>query len=91
MIWLLFHPLPKLDRRHAGRLRKRDLADGRVWRGEGDGGGAKSYGGREIRVLYNHSILSGYFLSRKSKVDKIIRVLNASNNFMNVWREGLNA
>ncbi len=45
-------PVSKLDRRHAERLSKRDLADGRVWRGEGDGGGAKSYGGREILALY---------------------------------------
>jgi hypothetical protein len=58
MIWLLPPPPPpirKLDRRHPGRLRKRE--DGRV--GVVGGGGAKSFDGEKILFSINHSILSG--------------------------------
>jgi hypothetical protein len=58
IIWLLLNPLPpspvtKLDRRHTGRLRKRD----NLLTGEG-GGGAKSYAGEKTWSSINHSILS---------------------------------
>ncbi len=58
------HPLKfsKLDRRHKGRLRKRDdLLTGE--RGEGCGGGAKSYHGEKAWSSINHLILSGYIVA----------------------------
>ncbi len=58
MFWLLLHPpspttVKKIDRRHAGKLRKRD----KLLKG-GGGGGATSYDGEESWFSINHSILS---------------------------------
>jgi hypothetical protein len=64
MIWLLPTPSPlspvsELDRRHTGRLRKRDNLLTGV--GEGGGGEANSYAKEENRKWssINHSILPG--------------------------------
>jgi hypothetical protein len=58
MIWLIPHSLPfsqsKLDRRHTGRLRKRD----NKLTGDGGGGGDKSYVAEKAWSSINHSILS---------------------------------
>jgi hypothetical protein len=55
MIWFLAHPTPskvsKLDRRHIGRMRKRDnLLTGK---GGGRGREAKSYDGKEAWASIN--------------------------------------
>jgi hypothetical protein len=63
MIWLLSHPFPppspvsKLDRRHTGRLRKRD----KLLTGEG-GRGAESYDGEKAWSSINHSLFSTFRL-----------------------------
>ncbi len=46
----------KLDRRHIGRLRERQLSDRREG---GGGGGAKSFGGKKAWSSINHKILFG--------------------------------
>ncbi len=61
MIRLLPHPFPTIsdiDRRHTGRMRKRDnlLTE----KGGGGGGGAKSCDGEKAWTSINHSILSGF-------------------------------
>jgi hypothetical protein len=64
MFWLFLHHLPfpifcKLDRRHTGRLRKRDnFLTGEGW-GEWGEGGAKSCDSEKAWSFINHSILSG--------------------------------
>ncbi len=55
---ILSRKLCKLDRRHTGRLRKRDnllMGEGK----EGGGLGAKSYDRKKAWAFTNHSILSG--------------------------------
>jgi hypothetical protein len=47
--------LSKLDRRHTGRLRKREMVGGR---GGGGGGEAKSHDSKKAWPSINHSILS---------------------------------
>jgi hypothetical protein len=56
-------PVGNLDRRHTGRLRKRDSLRTEGGGGGGDGGGAKSYVARDDLVLYKYSILSSPNLS----------------------------
>ncbi len=52
MIWLLPPPSPvsEFDRRHTGRLRKRDILLRGVW---GGGGGAYSYDGEKAYESFN--------------------------------------
>ena len=55
-IWLLPHPSPKFDRRHKGRLRKRNnLLTGEV---VGGGEGAKSYDDEKAYSSINQLMLS---------------------------------
>ncbi len=66
VVWFGFSPTPsppptasKLDQRHTGKLRKRDIfADGRG--GEG-GQEAESYDRKNAWSSTNHSMLSGYY------------------------------
>ncbi len=75
MIWLLAHPLPpspisKLDRRHTGRLRKRDNVLTGGW-GEGEGEEQNQYDRKKawssITIKY---FLEGQFNSSKSGGNK---------------------
>jgi hypothetical protein len=70
-------PVSKRDRQHTGRLRKRQLADGRE-RG-GGGGGAKSHRSEKAWSSINHSILFGYKCIVSIKL--IYRVLGTSVTF----------
>jgi hypothetical protein len=70
MIWFLSYPhspVSKLDRRHTGRLRKRDnlQTEGRWGGGEGSGRGAESYDCKKSWSSINHSIMSYMKLSRQ--------------------------
>jgi hypothetical protein len=69
MIRLLPHPVPtisEIDRRHTGRMRKRDIL--LTEKGGGGGGGAQSCDGEKAWSSINHSILSG--LNHKIKTKK---------------------
>jgi hypothetical protein len=83
MIWLLGHLLPpspvsKLDRQHAGRLRKRD----NLLTGGGRGGrGAESHDRRKAWSSIQHSMLSGLNKDRAPFLSEaeVVRVFGVKN------------